>query len=95
MKSILYLIVLCFSLTACHTFNLNKGPDVHPRYETENFHHIGILKLVEFSEPVDPRKSCDGDWNSVETRTGPIQVLIGLIVGGFYNPEEVKVSCKM
>ncbi len=63
----------------------------------EQWHHIGIIRLVEYSKPVDLNAQCDGKgWNAVQTRTGPLQVLIGAIpyVSTFYSPEEVQISCK-
>lgn len=66
-------------------------------FQTDDWHHIGILRLVEFSDSVALDRKCAGkQWESVQTRTGPLQVLVHLIpyVNIFYAPEQVRVACK-
>ncbi|MCX7674324.1 MAG: hypothetical protein N2Z70_00665 [Bdellovibrionaceae bacterium] len=83
------------TITSCHTIHLRNGNNANTKYEYENFHHIGIFSLVEFSDPVVPQRICRGSWDSVRTRTGPLQILVRLVpyVSSFYSPEEVAIAC--
>ncbi len=90
----IFLIAFLVLSSACHTMNLNNGAQTSQNFESTEFHHIVALRLAEISSPVVPSKICDNKWQTVRTRTGPVQVLVGMFVGGIYNPEEVSVSCQ-
>lgn len=84
-----------FALSACHTFHLTNGSNYNRQYITEDWHHIGIAGLVEFSQPVNPKQICDNkEWASIRTREGFLQWLTAQVSSGLYNPQEVAVSCK-
>ncbi|PWU12882.1 MAG: hypothetical protein C5B49_15525 [Bdellovibrio sp.] len=90
------LIFFCLLLltAGCSTVNFIEGSQAKMTYEQESWHHIGVLRLIEFSTPVNLQAACSNGWSAVRTRTGPLQVLVGLIAGGIYNPEEVSISCR-
>lgn len=91
----LFILLALLGLSACHTFHLTNGSNFNRQYVTEDWHHIGIVGLVEFSEPVNPKQICDGkEWASVRTREGFLQWLAAQVSSGLYNPQEVAVSCK-
>lgn len=97
MKNLIALTALMLLSSACHTIVIRNGADASTAMNREQWHHISIIRLVEYSKPVDLYEICDGKgWNSVQTRSGPLQVLIKLIpyVSTFYTPEEVQISCK-
>jgi len=98
MKKLILMTALLLGTSACNTIILKNGADASTAMNFEQWHHIGIIRLVEYSKPVDLNQVCSGKgWNSVQTRTGPLQVLIGILpyVSTFYTPEEVQISCKM
>lgn len=97
MKNLILLAAILLGTSACNTIIIKNGANASTAMTHEEWHHIGILGLVEYSKPVDLNETCNGKgWNSVQTRTGPLQVLIGALpyVSTFYTPEEVQISCK-
>lgn len=92
--SILILSLFVVLGSSCHTMHLRNGNTYNSNYQTSEMHHIVALRLVEISDPVSPSKVCDKSWDSIRTRTGPLQVFIGLFVGGIYNPEQVSIACR-
>ncbi|HEY8279397.1 MAG TPA: hypothetical protein VIH99_07240 [Bdellovibrionota bacterium] len=97
MKRHLLVVLAILTASACSTINFKQNEDSRTSFETNDWHHIGILSLVEFSDPVNPDKVCEKrGWDTVRTRKGPLQVLVGLIpyVGALYSPEEASVACK-
>ena len=76
-------LILCcmfFGLTGCYTMHFVKEhrPAV---YNYTQWHHIGILGLVEFSDPVNLRSVCSGEdrWQAVRVQTGFLQGLVSWI----------------
>ena len=66
-----------FGLAGCYTMHFVK--DHQPvRYTSTQWHHIGILGLVEFSDPVNLRSVCNGEdrWQAVRVQTGFLQGLV-------------------
>ena len=94
-KVILSILVSCsLFLGACSTIHFHNGEDATKAYEQENWHHIGVLSLVEFSDPVNLKQACeDSAWESVRTQKAGLQVLVHLLAGWIYSPEEVSVAC--
>lgn len=96
MTKLLSTIIVFLALvtsSSCHTIHLRNGKRSSFKYEYDSFHHIGIFSLVEFSDPVVPQKICRGSWDSIRTRTGPLQALVKFFANPFYSPEEVAISC--
>ena len=97
-KNLLIALVIVFA-TGCSTIKFTNGTETSKPYQTQEWHHIGIFELVEFSSPVDIAKTCEGKgWQSVQTRRGPLQVLVSLGLGLFaagaaYGPYETAVAC--
>ena len=104
----LFLIFLLFNLTGCYTIHFVKERNPAPeQYTYSSWHHIGLLGLMEFSNPVNLTDVCGNSnrWNAVKVQTGFLQGLVRLIsipvnsyypvnVGAFYSPEEVSISCQ-
>ncbi|MDW8189885.1 MAG: hypothetical protein RMK80_02815 [Pseudobdellovibrionaceae bacterium] len=86
--------LLFLILSSCHTIHLKNGKTYNKQYDTADFHHIFVLGFVEFSDPVVPQNMCPNGWDSVRTRTGPLQILVGAFTGPIYSPREVSVACK-
>jgi hypothetical protein len=91
------ILILAISLAGCQTINVQNGPDASKNYTQDEWHHIGIADLVEYSDPVDLRNRCNGkDWSAVRTRQSVGQVFLGLVpyLGFFWSPREVAIACK-
>lgn len=62
-------------------------------YTYSQWHHIGLLGLMEFSDPVDLKSICKrSDWRAVRVQTGLLQGLvrnIAIPTGETYYSEEL------
>lgn len=87
---------LCF-LSSCQTIHIHNDSTANKNYTQEEWHHIGIIDLVEFSDVVNLSERCEGkDWSSVRTRQSVGQVFLGLVpyLSSAWSPREVAIACK-
>ena len=90
MKQIL-LFFFFLNLTGCYTIHFIKDNNYPTGEYTYTFwHHIGLLGLLEFSQPVDLKSICGNvnQWKSVRVQTGFLQGLVKTItvpVGVHYD----------
>ncbi len=84
------------ALTSCSTIYFHNGPHTETTgTEYSEWHHDGIMGLVEFSPPVDLANHCEGkSWASVKVQENFIQGLVNKITYRLYDPWEVTYSCK-
>lgn len=93
MKNLLFIFTLF--VASCSTMHFTKNNIKPTHYANESFHHIGIFRLVEFSDPVRPPYQCENrKWASVRTRASFLSGLVSGLTAPFYTPEAVSVSCK-
>lgn len=95
MKHLLLILgVIAVSNSGCTTMYFhNTGSDM--RAEFSEWHHDGILRLVEFSPPVDLSERCSGkNWSTAKVSKDFVQWLAGSVTGGIYDPWGVEFSCK-
>jgi hypothetical protein len=93
----LFLIVAgsAFLGTACSTIYFHNGPTRAAELENVEWHHDGILRLVEFSSPVDLNDRCESKpWTTVKVEKTFIQGFVGGVSYGLYDPWNVEFSCK-
>ena len=80
--------------SGCATMHFTNGP-VPVEDEYDHWHHIGILRLVEFSAPIQLAKSCKvNQWNSVTVEQEFVHGLVGLFTFGLYDPFGARHSCR-
>ncbi len=75
----LFSIFVLLNLTGCYTIHFVKDSNQTPwNYNYTSWHHIGLLGLVEFSDPVNLVSTCGGPnkWESVKVQTGFLQGLV-------------------
>ena len=86
-------LALCLAGSGCFTMHFeNDGADRDNEFS--EWHHGGILRLVEFSEPVDLRERCNGvDANSHTVEQGFLNGLASGISYGLYDGWTVEVDC--
>ncbi len=95
MKKLGAITLLLFLGSGCQTINFVTTPEPSRNYKETDFHHIWFLTLIEGSQPVNTKATCgSSQWESIRTRVGPVQAIIGLAAGPVYAPMEVAVSCK-
>ena len=84
--------------TGCYKIDYVAGPSA-PYPQTTEWHHIGILGLVEFSEPVQLDMICPGGFarvhNEVSFVNGVVTLALGFVgLSWAYQPHTVQVYCK-
>ena len=85
-------LIASIALAGCSTIHLHNSKSGGGR-TAEEWHHDGILGLVEFSDPVDLSNRCPGGWNTVTTQRTFVQGLVGTITFGLYDPWNAKYTC--
>ena len=102
----LFLMALVFSIS-CQTIHYTNKSEVPYNYTYSQWHHIGILGLMEFSPPVNVKASCSNKgWKAVRTQTNVLQALVKGVIAfaldqvslglgklSLYSPEEVSIAC--
>ena len=79
-KKAFFLSVCLLLMSSCYTVHFSKGSAPPAFYQTSQWHHIGLLGLMEFSDPVNLEQICPKDsWQAVRVRTGFLQGLLRLI----------------
>jgi len=95
---ILGVLLIASIFTGCHKIYYHKtGPMVaNKNSATANeWHHIGILGLVEFSDPTNLKNYCgSGGWQSVETENSFLSGLVSGVTYALYTPRMANVMCK-
>ena len=80
MKTLFILLVSLIILPSCYTIHFTKGDKIPVYYQTSQWHHIGLLGLMEFSKPVNLKALCPADsWDGVRVQTGFLQGLVSWI----------------
>ena len=78
----LFLMFILLNVTGCYTVHFVKDSNQTPwNYKYTSWHHIGLLGLVEFSNPVNLVSTCGGlnKWESVRVQTGFLQGLVRVL----------------
>lgn len=96
-KIFVFGLCLLFGLSGCHKmYYHNGGPLVANKASAQyqEWHHGGIVGLVEFSEPVDINAHCKGGWTSLETENSFLTGLVSGVTYGLYTPRMANLVCK-
>jgi hypothetical protein len=100
MKTRLTLAVLVVAslLSGCHKIYYHKTSQMvaNKNSATVNeWHHNGVIGLVEFSDPTDLKNYCGaGGWKSVETEDSFLTGLVSVVTYNLYTPRMANVMCK-
>ncbi len=87
-------LALALLFTGCSTIYFHRGSQNAPVTASE-WHHDGIVRLVEFSPPVDMADRCVGDaWTTVKVEKNFIQLLASSFSYSLYDPWDVAYACK-
>ncbi len=98
---ILSLALLIPLLSACHTMHFKKAASSPTSnidivgQDFDNWHHIGIISLVEFSEPISTKNQNCSSWSSVTVQRSFLPGLVGSLpyVGYLYSPWDAYMNC--
>ena len=89
---VIFSMILSFA-TGCSTIYFHNGNTNHIIQNSE-WHHDGIMRLVEFSDPVDLNSKCNSaDWTSIRTEKTFINTLASSVSFGLYDPWDVSFGC--
>lgn len=81
--------------SGCSTMYFQNVSGEPTRTELTEWHHDGILRLVEFSSPVDLQSRCEGKkWKTVKVEKDFVQGLVTSVAYGWYDPWGVSISCR-
>lgn len=59
-------IALCVASMGCSTMNFVNGPKMDETIVREQWHHLGINGLIEFSKPLNLSYNCGNQqWDSI------------------------------
>ena len=79
---LLLLFFIMVNLTGCYTMHFVRGDQTSSMHYTHSqWHHIGALGFVEFTEPVNLTTACNevDRWQAVKVQTGWLQALVRVI----------------
>lgn len=94
MKLFIYSIFTLLLVSGCSTMYFDNGAADNST-EYSQWHHVGIIRLVEFSEPVQTSKVCSkSDWSTIKVEKSFIHGLVTNISWGLYDPWNVEYSCR-
>ena len=99
MKKILIFAVSLVAIAASGCSKIyyhNGGPAVANKNLAtyNNWHHDGVLGLVEFSDPIDLNVRCQRGWDTVETENSFLTGLVSGLTYSLYTPREANLVCK-
>jgi len=96
----MFIVLFCAFLfcSGCGTIYIHNGNTSSEVTQLE-WHHDGILDLVEFSKPVDLSQRCKNkEWKTVKIEKSALCVVVDIaeafVVGNLYDPWIVETSCK-
>jgi hypothetical protein len=99
MKRILFcsLAFVMGAVSGCNQiYYHNGGPAVANKKAAQynEWHHIAVIGLVEFSEPIALKPRCEKGWDTIETENSFLNGLVSGVTTGLYTPREANVVCK-
>jgi len=91
----LAIVLSALSMSACSTIYFDRGKASPTALENSEWHHGGILRLVEFSSPVDLHERCEGkNWESVRVHQSFVAGFVSAVAAGIYEAWDVGYQCK-
>jgi hypothetical protein len=88
-------VLAAFSVfSGCSTMYFhNGGKSFTP--EMSEWHHDGVLRLVEFSDSVDMNQRCEAKgWDVIKVEKTFVQGLVGSVTYNLYDPWDVSYTCR-
>jgi hypothetical protein len=95
LKFAIFLVAIAAS--GCHKIYYHNGGQAvanKAAAQYNDWHHDGVLGLVEFSEPINLKARCEKGWDAVETENSFLTGLVSVFTYGLYTPREANIVCK-
>ena len=87
-----FLFLIVFSVS-CQTIHYTNKSEVPHQYTYTQWHHIGLLGLIEFSSPVNVKAKCgEKGWKAVRTQKNVLQALTAGLVSSVVGQLLRKIS---
>lgn len=91
----LFMLVIALFASGCSTMYFHNGTKSGKQVmNQEEWHHDGILRLVEFSAPVDMASRCSKGWDTLMVEQTFVQGFVSGLTSGMYDPWNVEFGCK-
>jgi hypothetical protein len=95
------LLSAALMLSGCYKIDYMRSAPASPVPTSQQWHHIGILALVEFSDPVPLQTICPTGFarvhHEVSIVNGLVTMVLGSLTGGIvsslYQPSTISVYC--
>ena len=98
LRVIMGALLLASFTSGCHKIYFHNGEPLVANKDTalvSEWHHDGVLGLVEFSQPVDLKTYCArSGWSTVETENSFLTGLVSAVTYSLYTPRKANVVCK-
>ena len=62
--------------------------------EYNEWHHVGVFGIVEFSPPIDIKGHCPRGWDTIQTENSFLSGLVSGVTYSLYTPREANLVCK-
>lgn len=93
-----WFILLSLPLAACSTMKFVNGPEMEDTVEREEWHHLGLNGIVEYSRPMDVDYKCDRQqWDSVTVEYSFFNALASVTTVApisIYSPWTIIYECR-
>ncbi len=82
-------------ISGCYKMYFHPSASSSTSVQYQNFHHIGIFDLVEFSDPLDLQRECgERGWATFKVEKTFLAGLVGAFTQPIYGPWERGWGCK-
>jgi hypothetical protein len=89
-----FVVLASLALSGCYKIVLTDG-GAHPfNMDNPEFHHIGVLGLVEFAEPIPVHHICPNGFARIDVQQDVITAILGAATSNLYSPTQTFVQCK-
>lgn len=83
------------SFAGCSKIYFHNGAEPAADIPPPEFHHVGVLGLVEFSPPQNLKEICgDKEWSAVLTQKTFVAGLVSGVTQQIYTPWAFSTGCK-
>lgn len=96
MKNIL-LLILCVLTMGCSTMHFVNGPHIEDTVTREQWHHLGVNGLIEFSKPMNVEYNCGKQqWDTITVERTFLNGLASLssYYSALYSPWAIVYECR-
>lgn len=94
----LLLLLAAVLVSGCSSMKFVNGPEMPSTVEREQWHHLGLNGIVEYSRPMDLQYNCDQQqWNTATVEYSFFNALASVSIPApisLYNPWTIIYQCR-